>query len=396
MGFDQLPTFREGEANGPEAGAPGIPPELFGGAPVTRTDISAILPVPRPEDIPGVQQVMRREADALAQQLGLAPRSPQPATAPGAAPAQPATPPQAAAPQLPPSYPQAAPGAVPGAATRPQRTTEEKIAAVIAKYGGDRMSIAKAYVNAQAGMTQAMQGRAQAIGELRQFDERLGRIESLLERLPARAQDGTIPPAGAGNGTEPAPAGSDPKAFFDDPEAATRRVVERVLRRELSAFGEAQARQAAADREERAFRATLERDAQKINMLQPVIDDLYRQNPRLYDSLPRDQALSLLVERAEERVKAWQGQEFHREMQEVFGANGGAATAPPGQHGTLPAGGGGGQSVTTPANQPPSGGWSTTPLMQNLWRTPSDGQDELRTVMGILRERGHWSDVAKP
>lgn len=363
MGFEDLPTFPQGGVARAENGNQGIPPDTFQTA-LHDAGSTLLTSNKRPEDSPAVQAALGAAVDTLTQQLGL---TAQPAAQP-----TPAYVPDT-------SQSQGFGAPAPGPSSANSGDLSERIRRVMEKYSSPE-EIAKAYVHTDAARTQAQQQRAGEIAALRGQIERLEQL--LIERNAAPAyapqqHPGNGQPTGPGS---PVSQSRDPEEFFKDPYGNIGRLMDETITRHLSAYSEAQARLLEAQQFDR-MRGEREKE---IAELKPFMDEIYVKDRDLYEALPQDRALNLLLERARDRKEAFRARTYHQEISQILGGQGIPANAAPGQTGALPSGGGVARRTTEPAN----GNWSNTPAMDRLWKSRSDGIDEMRAVTDILRERG--------
>ncbi len=365
MGFNDLPEFPQGGVARTENGNQGIPPESFQQA-LQDAGSSLITSTKRPEDNPAVQAALAAEVDALSRGMGFAP---QPAAPP--APGQPETPAaQARMPQ-------------PGAPTSPPRPPDDlsdRIRRVMEKYSSTE-ELAKAYIHTDAARTRSEQMRASEIAALR------GELQMLRSELNPR---NAAPPYAAPAAASPAPGMppgpvEDPEEFFKNPAANIRNLVNDVVTTHLSAYNEAQ-RQFVEQQQFDRLRSQMQKD---IDRLRPFMDEIYAKDRDLYDALPQDRALTLLVERAHDREEAYRARAYHQEITQILGGNGTPAPgAAPVQTGALPSG-----NVGRRVETPPSGNWSNTPNFNRLWKSRSDSVDEMGAITDILKERGFGEDI---
>ena len=382
MPFETLPEFPQGGVARAESGNMGIPPEAFTQA--LQDPAYATLTARRPEDAPAVRQVLDTEVDTLSRALGHQGQPPAQPQAP-AQPLQTGTPPQAPAPPWADTAHQQ-----PGADLS-KRPLEERIHAIQAKYGGNFERLAEAHAHADAARTRAQQTASQYRGEFSALDDRMARIEAMLQGRPAETPQYGARPAPAATDT-PETAGRPLTAdeFFNNPEPILRRVVEettdRVVKNHLLAYTSAQAQH----EQQQQAEQLRQHHAKDIEELRPIMDEIYYAKPWLYDRLPENLLLTELIERARERQAAMNGVTLYREVTQGFGGNGIPANAAPGTAGALPQAGGG------QGRRPAAGAitdYSNTPAMNRLWRSRSDSRDEMKALTDILKERGVGEDI---
>jgi len=382
MPFETLPEFPQGREVTAMSSVAGIPPESFQQA-LRDVGVDLIESTKRPEDMPAVNAVLEGQVDTLAGQMGL--QQPQPAAS--QAPVVPETPP--AAPHM---SPQAPPGA---AGPTPADTFEARIQRVMEKYSSPR-EIAKAYVHTDQARTRAQQDRAQEIAELRRELDEIKQQRISYPSYPSYSP----PPVATAPGPEypPAPAfqappgvrsvPNDPEEFFKDPKTNFGQVVRDVVKAEIDRYSEdQQIRQ-----QEMVFEQKRAMRAKEIDVLRPIMSEIYMRDQDLYEGLPKDRALDLLLERANERAEAIRGRAFFQEIREAFGPDGTPAPghAAPGQTGALPHPGAG---LRRAGSSPGVADWSNTPSFNRLWKSRSESYDEHRTIMDILKERGFGEDI---
>ncbi len=361
MGFDQLPEFPQGGVARVENGNQGIPPESFTQA-LTDSGHQLLTSTKRPEDNPAVQAAMQAEVDALARGMGLDQQPVQPQPVPG----QPETP----------IRPLQAPGMAPTSPQKPPDDLSERIRRVMEKYSSTE-ELAKAYIHTDAARTRSEQMRSAEIQALR------GEIQSLRTELPQRY-------AQAPNTAPPRPPAAvapeeDAEAFFKNPAANIRSLVNEVVGTHLSAYNEAQRRFVEQQQFDR-LRSDMQKD---IDRLKPFMDEVYAKDRDLYDALPQDRALTLLVDRARDREEAYRAKAYHQEITQLLGGNGTPAPgAAPAQTGSLPGG-----TAVRRVETSPNGGWSNTPNFNRLWKSRSDSVDEMGAITDILKERGFGEDI---
>lgn len=367
MPFETLPDFTQGGVARAEMGSQGIPLESFQAPPAGS---------PAPGPMPGSEDVIGREVDALTNRSMPTP-SPQPA---------------ASAPPNPQPAPAAAPAPWPDAPRVPlntsERSLEDRIRAVSNKYGGSFERLAEAHVHSEAGRTRAQQERN---GEIAALRDQMSRLESAI-REGRNAAPAMRPVNGQGYGAVPvAPGNGAALDFQNDPVgaitatvgAAVGPMIEEAVGRHTRAVVDTLAQVRQMDRAE-AFRAQRAADLTRVR---PLMDQIYSEDPDLYRGLHQEHAERLLFKAALDREQALRGQAFYREMNEALGVNGGtpgASPAPP-QGGAIP--GSGGAAARRPGTAP-NGDWGNTPAMNRLWRSPSDSVTEMRNVVDALAERG--------
>lgn len=373
MPFETLPTFPQGGVARADSGNLGIPPESFQQA-LHDAGSTLITSTKRPEDSPAVQAALGAEVDRLIQQgvqPPAAPTGPAPSETPGA--------------------PNPPAGTPPAPAT--SGDLSERIRKVMEKYSSPE-EIAKAYVHTDAARTRAQQERAylerQQAQSIAALGEEIGNIRAMLESRNAGGQSGMQGPGAGYGGASPTQAqdygNEDPEAFFKNPRPIIRDVVNDVVTSHMSAYAEAQRRIAEAQRFDE-LRKNMQQD---IEQLRPFMDEVYVEDREIYDSLPPDRALPLLVKRAKDRKEAYKARAYHQEITALLGGNGTpASNAAPGQSGALPSPG---SAMRRP--EPAQGGdWSNTPTFNRLWKSRSDSVDEMKVVTDILRERGVGEDI---
>lgn len=376
MPFDTLPEFPQGREVTGMSSVQGIPPESFQQA-LRDTGTDLIESIKRPEDMPAVNAALESQVENLQSQMGLQSPQPQASQAPG----YPETPPAAphmAAPQQAPSSP------------APADTFEERIQRVMEKYSSPR-EIAKAYLHTDQARTRAQQDRAQEIADLRQQVEELRQVSY---QTPYAAPPPPAPaPAYQPPYQQAAPPSSnavpkDPEEFFKDPVTNISHVVRDVVKTEIDRYSEAQR----AQQEELVFEQKRVMRAKEIETLRPIMSEIYNRDQGLYESLSKERALDLLLERATERAEAMRGRAFFQEMQDVMGGNGTPAlpNAAPATTGGLPHPGAGTRRAGT---GPAVTDWSGTPNFNRLWKSRSESYEEDRTIMDILKERGFGEDI---
>lgn len=391
MGFDQLPEFPQGGVARADSGNMGIPPESFQTA-LRDRGFDLIEAGKRPEDNPAVAAALQAEVDTLATQMGF-PAQPQPAAAAPAPVPETRPAPRPGVPAVP-AAPAAAAGPVlPGGGAQPRLSDQDlrsKIQNVLKKYGDDPEAIARAYVHTDAARTQSQQQRAIEISALR---EEVGGLRSEIRDLISTRHAG---PTGAfpqtGQGVEsatpqvPTAAGEDPDDFFKRPFYHLRRITDDVVKTHMLAYSDAQRRVES----ERNFAALQRSKQQEIDQLRPFIDEVYLEDKDVFDSLPKDRSLNLLLKRAREREGALRAQIYHQEMRQLL--EGAEPAAPTGAvaptAGALPSAGGGRRPEPAP-----NGDWSRTPAFDRLWRSRSDSNEEMRAIVDILGERGFGNDI---
>jgi hypothetical protein len=121
------------------------------------------------------------------------------------------------------------------------------------------------------------------------------------------------------------------------------------------------------------------------------MDQVFEEEQHIFTTLPKPQALGLLMKRARERYAYGQALQYHRDIQAAFGNGDGAPTNPqPNPGASLP-----GPSAATGqrGEAQPAQDWSRTPNFEKLWRSRSDSVEETRAVGDILRERGFGEDI---
>lgn len=368
-----LPEFSNGGEITSRHGTGGIPPENFQQA-LRDQGIDLIESTKRPEDSPAVQAAIAAEIEAAARQMG---QAQPPELAQQQVPAEPGTP-------VP--VPPAAPRVQPSPATTPG-TFEDRIRRVMEKYSSPEQ-LAQAYDHAQRALTQSGQQRAREIADLRMQVQQLQaereaypRYQNPAPPQPTRTEEEDPMPTGHESGVVP----DDPEKFFQRPKKNFQTIMREVIRDEIAQMNEAQR----IAQEEAVFEQKREANAKRIEALRPQMNRIYQQDIDLYESLPKDRALDLLLERASERFEAERAQQFFRDLQSEMGG-GIPANAAPQTNGALPSGvaqtrrPGSPQSVTD---------WSQTPAFNRLWKTRSESWEEDRTIMDILRERGFGEDV---
>lgn len=371
MGFDSLPEFPQGGVARADSGNMGIPPESFQQA-LRDRGVDLIESGKRPEDNPAVARVLSAEVDALAAQMGLAiPPSPQ---QPGAPPAMADT--RQVAPQMAPARP-ADTAHGPAAPRVPDADLRAKIDNVMRKYDSPE-AIAKAYVHADAARTRAQMERSNDITALR------GEIAQVRDLLESRNAGAFVPPNQAGQGFD---TGFNPQAPEEDEYLKkTRAIVNDVVKTHLTAFADAQRR----SNQDRSFRSLREQRQADIKRLEPFMDEIYIEERDIFDSLPKDRALDLLIKRAKEREGAYKGELYHQDMKAILEGDTVPGAAPNGS----PAGGAGavpnagGTARRVEPGSPTNGDWSRTPAFEKLWKARSDSREEDMAVVDILAERG--------
>jgi hypothetical protein len=381
LGFQDLPEFPQGGAARAEHGNQGLPPESFQQA-LTDTGYD-VLTSRKPEDIPSVQAVLDAEVDTLSRAMGHQGQPPQQQQGPAPT-GQTGPPSQAPAPQ------QADTAPLQGADFS-KRPLEERIHAIMSKYGGNFEKLAEAHAHADAARTRAQQQTANYRDEISALRDQTNRIESMLaqgrpESPPYRqpAQPGATTPTGG----ETPISGEE---FLSNPGPVIERIVSRVtdnvVRNHLLAYSDAQRRVM----EDQKLQDLRRQNQQEIEKLAPIMDEVYLRDRDLYDSLPQSRSFSMIFERAKDRQAAIDAANYHREITEAFGGNGTpAGNAAPGQSGSLPSAG------TGAGRRPQTQGitdYSNTPAMNRLWRSRSDSREEMKAVTDILKERGFGEDM---
>jgi hypothetical protein len=126
--------------------------------------------------------------------------------------------------------------------------------------------------------------------------------------------------------------------------------------------------------------------AEEIQVLDPIMRQIYSRKKAIYDDLPADMVLEDLLERAHERVGSDGYRNLSKELSELDGAGGVPSAAPsPGAQVMTGAGGGGSRRAAGP---PAGGNWSKTKAFEGLMRSGSDSQDEMKSTTEVLKERG--------
>jgi len=358
----------------------GIPPEKFQQAPPDPGYDT--LTSRGPEDSPAVRQALDAEVDTLSRAMGhTPPAEPQ-------VPAQPQ--PTGTQPQQPPAGPFADTGQ--SGADLSKRSMDERTLGIMEKYKGNFEKLAEAHAHTDAARTRAQQRTAEYGRDVAALNGRFDRLESLL----TNGRPATPPQYGTRNApVAPAtpPAQEQPLTGDDilsNPEAFLTRMEQRmdgVVRNNMLAYTEAQVEH---QRQEKADRVLQERSAE-IQELQPIMDEIYYSKPGFYDRMPKDVAVTDLLERARDRHAAIQASQFYQELRGAPGGNGiPASDAAPSTTGALPPAGGG------PARRPAAGAitdYSNSPAMNRLWRSRSDSREETKAVTDVLKEREFWNDV---
>jgi len=373
MGFDQLPEFPNGREVTAESAVPGIPPESFTQA-LRDSGTQLIESTKRPEDAPAVQAALQAEVDTLAGQLG----HEQPPVAPTA----PAPPPDTS--QVPQGAP-APPTAGPSSPGTPPDDMADRIRRVLEKYSSPE-ELAKAYVHTDAARTRSQQDRSSDISALRselstlrsEVSQRYADTRDMFqrsgpERVPSTPQETSEIP-------------DEAEEFFKKPKQNIGRLVDEVVQRHLTAYNEAQR----INNDEQKFVRLREQQSADIERLRPIMNDMYYQEQDLYESLPKDRSLNLLLQRAKERDEALRARQFYSEIKDSIGPNGTPAepNAAPGTTGALPQGMPGRRAAqTTPSD------WSNTQNFNKLWKTRSDSTEEMKSITEILKERGFGEDI---
>lgn len=370
MPFETLPEFPNGGEVSSRHGAPGLPPESFQQA-LRDQGVNLIESTKRPEDLPAVQAAIESQVDTVARQMG---QAMPPEFAQQQVPGQPDTPvaQQPAAPRVQPS-------------PANQGAFEDRIRRVMEKYSSPE-KLAEAYDHAQRALTQTGQHRARELADMRTH------IQDLERRLEERATMYVPPPPAAAAMDPNMPTGhtsgavpDDPEEFFKQPAKNFRTLVRDVVRNEIEQLNEA----SRIAQEETAFESKREANAQRIEALRPFMNQVYQQDIDLYESLPKDRALDILLERASERYEAQRARQLFQELQNE-GLMGGPAHAAPQTQGALPSGNG---TVRRSGSPQAISDWSNTPAFNRLWKSRSESVEEDRSIMDILRERGFGEDI---
>lgn len=365
-----LPEFNNGGEITSRHGVAGIPPENFQQA-LRDTGSDLIESTKRPEDSSVVQAALASEVDTLARQLGHHP----PPDLGQQVPRQ----------DTPAAYQQAAPQAPPSPAT--PGTLEDRIRRVMEKYSSPE-ELAKAYDHAQRAVTQVGQSRSREVSDLRMENARLenelqqARMQQTYQRRPEPTEEADDMPTGHTSGAVP----EDPEKFFQKPAKNFSELMRGVIRDEIAQMNEAQ-RIAA---EEAEFEEKRQENADRIEALRPVMNQIYQQDIDLYEALPKDRALDLLLERATERYEAMRARTFFDDLRKETGIGGTPANAAPQQTGALPTGSGSGRR---PGGSQAVSDWSQTPNFNRLWKARSESVEEDRAITSILRERGFGEDI---
>jgi len=369
MPFDSLPNFPEGGVGRSSDGMNGIPPDAFRQS-LQSTGQDLITPTLRPEDTPAVQAVLGAEVDTL---LG-GPGQPAPLQQTGQAPGQPDT----ARPSVP-GYPDTTRPAVPSG------DLEERIRRVMQKYGENPEEIAKALVysnKARTETTQDLSSLTRSVSNLTNVVQNLQANLSTPPPQPGYRQQTGYQPAAEPNATPPV----DGDTFLRDPVGVLSPVIEqitnRVMKENILAYSEAQRQ---FDRQQE-FERLREQNAKEEAILSPIMDQIYQENPGVYNRVGQDEAYRLLISQARDRVRGMKGEAFLQEIQEQFGGNG--QTIPGQTGGALPRPG----VPTARVNPATPSNWSETPAFNRLWKS-SNGLEEDRALQNILRERGFGEDI---
>ena len=383
MGFDHLPEFPQGGAARAEHGNMGLPPESFTQA--LEDSGYGVLTSTKPEDIPSVRSVLDAEVDTLSRAMGhqgqpTAPQAPAPAGQTGMPPQAPAARPADTAPFQ--------------GADLSKRPLEDRIQAVMSKYGGNFEKLAEAHVHADAARARAQQTAAGYRDELPALRDQMNRIEGILTRgtpeTPSYARSGPSAAMTPSGGLPPITGDQ----FLADPTPFLDRIVERVTERtndvvknHLLAYSDAQRRVM----EQNRVNDLRQQNQVEIARLAPVMDEIYAQDRDIYDALPEARSFTMILGRARERQAAIDATNYHREITEAFGGgNGSPGVATPPPSGALPSAG------TGSGRRPNTQGitdYSNTPAMNRLWRSRSDSREEMRAVTDILKERGFGEDI---
>jgi len=360
MGFDDLPTFPQGGVARSESGNQGIPPESFQQA-LVDTGVRLIADSKRPEDSPAIQAALGAEVDTL---LGQIPGQGQP---PGSAPIlAPAGPPLA----------DTAPASSPSPLGP---VSPERIRQILEKYSGDPGELAKAYAHTDAARTRAQQDRAMELTSLRStvedLQQEIAGLRNAAENIGVPTDTGQDP--AAGSSTEEA------EAFFKNPIPMMENVLGKVVRDHLLAYTDAQSRL----NQEKSFEDYRQEKNQEIEKMRPFMDAIYMEDRDLFEALEPKRSLDLLLRRAHEREEALRGRLFLEEMRSLSGGG-----APPATTGALPSSGTGMGRVVN-SSPAPTGNWSNTRNMDSLWKSRSDGVDEMSALTRVLKERGFGEDI---
>jgi len=368
MGFEDLPTFPQGGVARSESGNQGIPPEAFQQA-LVDTGVRLIADSKRPEDSPAIQAALGAEVDTL---LGQIPGHGQP---PGPAYEAPAgSPPTDTAPQSPASLGPVSP---------------DRIRQILEKYSGDPGELAKAYAHTDAARTRAQQDRAMELTALRSTVENLQQeiagLRNVAENIGSDLDDAP--------GDETASLGGSPEqaeAFFKNPVPILENVVSKVVRDHLLAYTDAQSR----INQEQSFEEYRQAKDPEVEQMRPFMEEVYMEDRDLFEALEPRRSLDLLLRRSHERQEALRGRLFFEEMRTLTGGGPQMAAAPatPGTTGALPSSGTGMGRVIN--NSPaPAGNWSNTRNMDSLWKSRSDGVEEMSALTRVLKERGFGEDI---
>jgi hypothetical protein len=370
MSFDQLPEFTVGGVARSDMGNQGIPLESLQAPPAP----------PAGQAAPG-EDVIGREVDALTSRV-----RPQPA----AAPAEPDTLPQT--PRAP-----APPDALRGPVDNSELDLRAKIDTIHKKYGGSFERTAEALAHSDVARTKAQMERANDIAALRnEFREQTSRLEGLIigqgrpapssPPRPGNGQGYGAVPGGPGNG---APA-IDPALFQNDPATAVAMVVGPIVEESISRHNRAMVDALAQQRQMDRHEAWKAQQAADLVKLRPIMEEIYREDPQLYQPLYPEHREALLLKAAKDRARALQGEEFYREISESLGNGGtpGGSPAPP-STGALPGSAGNGARRPGPA---PTGDWGKTRNMERLWGSATE-VGEMRAVTDVLKERGFGETI---
>lgn len=353
----ELPEF-DGAGTGPQ-GVSGVNPRSLDEA--QRIAQETVGNEPRPEDSPGVREIIDREIERASPPLG----TDQPQQQVESERAQ-------AAPQ-----PQARPAtAAPDAPSGPQEEAglRDRLREIRKKYGGSFVELAKAHVQTEQTAEERLIASERENERLRTLATQPGYQPPPQPRPQAQQQDDRLPEWDWSN----------PAAHLARREEIQLKRFEKIVQDNLMAFAQAQGRQQGESRYSQIVRDR----AEEIRVLDPVMRQIRSSHMAFYEGMPSDAVLEDLLERAHDRVGRQGYESLSMELQSLDAGGAPAATGAPNPGAQIRTGSGGGaaRARTTPAN----GDLSKTRAFDALMKSRSDSVDETRNITEVLRERGFY------